>query len=85
MISINDFAKMVISISGKNILIDNIQGRRFEDKYGHKCPVGVNGRNSDNNLYREKIGWEVSQPLRVGTEKTYKWIYKKVNKNEVKK
>ena len=78
MISINDFAKMIIDISGKDLKIDNIQGERFEIKYGHRCPVGVNGRNSDNNLYKKEIGWVVSQPLRLGAEKTYQWINEKV-------
>ena len=63
MISINDFAKMVIDISGKNIAIRNIPG-----------PTGVRGRNSDNRLLREKLGWEPSLPLRKGMEITYKWI-----------
>ena len=74
MISINDFVKMTIDISKKELNIHNLDGKDFEDKYGHKCPIGVNGRNSDNNLYRAKVGWEVSQPLRVGMEKTYAWI-----------
>ena len=74
MISINDFAKMIIKISKKDLKIDNIQGDRFEIKYGHRCPIGVNGRNSNNDLYKEKIGWVVSQPLKKGVEKTYKWI-----------
>ncbi len=81
MISMNDFAQMVINISGKNLSIYNINGAEFEKKYGHKCPVGVNGRNSDNTLYRKKIGWEVSQPLRTGMEDTYAWIKKQVDKN----
>jgi GDP-D-mannose 3', 5'-epimerase len=87
MISINDLAKMIIKISGKNLQIDNIQGDRFEKKYGHKCPVGVNGRNSNNNLYKNKIGWSVSQPLVAGIEKTYKWIKSKniYNVNKTKK
>lgn len=80
MISINDFAKMAIDISGKDVSIYNIDGEDFIKKYGHKCPVGVNGRNSDNTLYKEKIGWVVSQPLRVGMEKTYEWIKKQVEK-----
>ena len=80
MISIKDLAKMAIDISGKDLSIYNIQGEEFEAKYGHRCPVGVNGRNSDNNLYRTKIGWEVSQPLRSGMEKTYSWIEKEVEK-----
>jgi nucleoside-diphosphate-sugar epimerase len=78
MISINDFAKMAISISGKDITIYNIDGEEFEQKYGHKCPIGVNGRNSDNTLYKEKIGWSVSQPLIDGMQQTYKWIEQQV-------
>ena len=50
MISINDFAQMAIDISGKDLSIHNIDGKEFEDKYGHPCPVGVLGRNSDNSL-----------------------------------
>lgn len=80
MVTINQLAEMAISISGKNITIKNIQGQEFMDKYGFKCPVGVRGRNSDNTLYREKIGWEVSQPLFTGMEKTYQWINEQVQK-----
>jgi len=74
MISINNLAKMAIDISSKSVSIDNIDGQEFVDKYGHKCPLGVNGRNSDNTLYRNELQWEVSQPLRDGIEKTYAWI-----------
>jgi GDP-D-mannose 3',5'-epimerase len=72
MISINDFAKMAIDISGKNITIKNIKG-----------PTGVKGRNSDNKLYEEKMGWKVSQPLKIGMEKTFEWINSMVKKNTV--
>jgi len=74
MIAINDFANMAIDISGKDVILYNIDGEQFENKYGHKCPIGVNGRNSDNTLYRERIGWAVSQPLIDGMKKTYTWI-----------
>ena len=50
----------------------------FIEKYGHKCPIGVNGRNSDNTLYKEKVGWKVSQPLIEGMRKTYNWIKEQV-------
>lgn len=70
MISINDFAKMIISISGKNLNIKNIPG-----------PLGVKGRNSDNSLIREKLNWEPIYPLRQGAEKLYLWI-ESVCKNE---
>ena len=85
MIAINKFAEMAIDISGKDLSIYNIDGKDFEKKYGHKCPIGVNGRNSDNTLYKEKIGWCVSQPLIEGMRETYKWINQQVElKNEVK-
>jgi nucleoside-diphosphate-sugar epimerase len=74
MISINDLAKMVIRISEKSVSINNLDGQMFVKKYGYKCPVGVNGRNSDNNLYQKEIGWSVSEPLYDGIEKTYGWI-----------
>lgn len=63
MISINDLAKMVIEISGKSISIKNIDG-----------PVGVRGRNSDNTLIEEKLGWKPKYSLREGMEMLYKWV-----------
>lgn len=78
MITMNDFAKMAIQVSEKNLDIYNIDGEDFFNKYGHKCPIGVNGRNSDNNLYFEKIGWKVSEPLLDGMKKTYEWINQQV-------
>ena len=79
MISINDFANMAIHVSGKDLAIHNIDGQEFVEKYGHECPIGVNGRNSDNTLYFEKIGWVVSQPLVVGMKKTYDWIKSQID------
>ncbi len=79
MLSINEFARMAIEVSGKNLDLYNIDGKEFIDKYGHECPIGVNGRNSDNTLYGEKIGWKVSQPLIEGMKKTYEWINKQIN------
>ena len=46
-----------------------------------KCPTGVRGRNSDNKLYKEKIGWEVNMPLQIGMEKTFEWINLQVLKS----
>tara|TARA_Y100001963_G_scaffold152589_1_gene237734 strand:+ start:3832 stop:4824 length:993 start_codon:yes stop_codon:yes gene_type:complete len=82
MIAINDFAQMAIDISEKDIKIHNLYGEEFEDKYGHPCPLGVKGRNSDNALYKEHIGWEPSQPLIEGMRKTYEWIKTQVGENE---
>jgi nucleoside-diphosphate-sugar epimerase len=81
-ISINNLAKMAIAISGKNISIHNIYGQEFFDKYGFNCPVGVRGRNSDNTLYLEKLGWSVSSALIDGMTETYEWIKSQVEKIE---
>lgn len=67
-ISINDLAKLIIKISGKNITIKNIDG-----------PTGVRGRNSDNRLIKEKLNWSPTQPLYDGLIETYKWINKIIN------
>ena len=82
MISINAFAQMAIDISGKNIKINNLDGQEFEDKYGYPVPLGVKGRNSDNELFREKIGWAPSQPLIEGMKKTYEWIETQVEESK---
>mgnify|MGYP000651606821 CR=1 FL=1 len=74
MVSINELAQMAIAAAGKTNNIKNIDGDEFVEKYGFKCPVGVRGRNSDNKLYREKMNWEPSQPLKDGIAETYKWI-----------
>jgi len=79
MVSINQLAQMVIDISGKKVSIENISGKEFINKYGFKCPTGVRGRNSDNKLYKEKVGWEVSQPLIDGIRKTFEWINAQTN------
>lgn len=63
MISINNLAKLIIDISGKNLTIKNIPG-----------PEGVRGRNSDNTLIAEKLGWKPNLSLRAGLEPTYSWI-----------
>jgi GDP-D-mannose 3',5'-epimerase len=76
MISINDFARLTIEISGKDLSTYNIQGAEFEEKYGFPCPIGVKGRNSDNTLIRNELDWDFNLPLKEGMKKTYNWISK---------
>lgn len=64
MITINDLALKIIHISGKKLGLQHIDGPF----------IGVRGRNSDNKLIREKLGWAPSQSLQEGLEKTYKWV-----------
>lgn len=70
MVTINDLALMAADIAGKKITIKHIPG-----------PLGVRGRNSENSLIQEKLGWAPSQSLRTGLEKTYNWIEEQVVKS----
>ena len=67
MVTIHQLARMIIDISGKKLTVKNISG-----------PQGVRGRNSDNRLIKEKLGWAPSYPLKKGLEKTYAWIKEQV-------
>jgi nucleoside-diphosphate-sugar epimerase len=79
MVPINELAQIAIDLSGKDIKINNLDGQDFIDKYGFPCPLGVRGRNSDNKLYKEKLGWEPTMSLREGMAKTFEWINNQVN------
>jgi nucleoside-diphosphate-sugar epimerase len=68
MISINDLLEMVARVAGKKVQRKNIPG-----------PLGVRGRNSDNRLISEKLGWSPSQKLEAGISKTYQWIQAQVD------
>jgi len=82
MVTINQLAEMALEIANKKerSYIKNIKGEEFQLKYGFRCPVGVRGRNSDNKLFKEKMGWEPTQPLYEGIRKTFEWINKQVYK-----
>jgi GDP-D-mannose 3',5'-epimerase len=67
MVTINQLAEMIMEIAGKKLSIKHIPG-----------PLGVRGRNSDNRLIRERLGWEPTTPLRDGLAKTYAWIAQQV-------
>ncbi len=68
-ITINNLALMVAEIAGKKINLKHIPG-----------PIGVRGRNSENTLIKEKLGWAPNYPLKKGMEKTYAWIEEQVKK-----
>ena len=70
LISITNLAKLVIKFSEKRLTLE----------YDQTKPVGVRGRNSDNTLLRNTLGWEPKTNLEEGMKKTYDWISKEVNK-----
>lgn len=69
-VTINQLVELVADIAGKRIEKRHVPG-----------PTGVRGRNSDNRLIVERLGWAPSQPLRAGLEQTYGWIETQVRRN----
>lgn len=71
MISINNLVHLIAELAGKNVNIKNVPG-----------PMGVMGRNSDNRLIKEKIGWCPDEDLESGLKKTYNWINEQILKGQ---
>lgn len=67
MVTINQLVEYVMEIAGIKLGVKHIDG-----------PLGVRGRNSDNRLIKEKLGWSPSEPLKKGLERTYRWIREQV-------
>ena len=63
MVSINELVSTAAKVAHKNITTEHIEG-----------PLGVRGRNSNNDLIREKLGWDYKQTLEEGIRRTYFWI-----------
>ena len=68
MVTINELVDTAARVSGKTV----------EKIYKLDAPTGVRGRNSNNDLIREKLGWDYSQSLEEGIRKTYTWIARQV-------
>lgn len=72
MVTINQLVNTVAKVANKSVAVNHIPG-----------PLGVRGRNSNNDLIREKLGWDYSQTLEEGISKTYSWISSQVAKNHI--
>ena len=70
MVTINQLVETAAKVSEKNIKIKHIDG-----------PLGVRGRNSNNDLVREKLNWDYSMSLEEGITKTYEWIHSQIYSN----
>ena len=69
MVTINQLVETAAKVSGKVV----------KKIYKLDAPTGVRGRNSNNDLIREKLGWDYSQTLEEGIRKTYEWISEQIN------
>ena len=76
----------LVSINGLLEIIEGIAGIQLNRNYDLSKPQGVRGRNSDNTLIQETLGWEPEVNLATGLEKTYHWIkeqYERRKRGEV--
>ena len=70
LISINELADLVAEAAGMRVEKRHVTG-----------PQGVRGRNSDNTLLREVLGWEPTVSLEEGLARTYAWIEEQVRES----
>ena len=70
MVTINELVETAARVAGKEV----------QKLHKLDAPLGVRGRNSNNDLIREKLGWDYSQTLEEGIRKTYNWISDQIDK-----
>lgn len=71
---INLGSSELVSINRLVDIAEEIAGIRLKRTYDVTAPKGVKGRNSDNSLILDRLGWQPSIRLRNGLEQTYRWI-----------
>jgi GDP-D-mannose 3',5'-epimerase len=72
---INLGSSELVTINQLVDIVEEIAGVKLERRYDLDAPKGVRGRNSDNTMILERLGWEPDTPLAVGMERTFAWIY----------
>ncbi len=75
---INLGSSEMVSINRLVDIVEEIAGITLKRRYKLDAPKGVNGRNSDNSLIKQYLGWEPSTRLKDGIEKTYAWIHDQI-------
>ena len=68
----------LVSIDELVDIVEGIAGVQLQRNYNLDAPKGVRGRNSDNTMIRDRLGWEPSTSLQTGLETTFAWIYDQV-------
>jgi nucleoside-diphosphate-sugar epimerase len=72
---INIGSDQMVSINQMVDILETIAGIGLDREYNLNAPKGVRGRNSDNTLVRELMGWEPTITLEDGLKKTFDWIF----------
>jgi len=71
---INLGSSELVSVNELLSIIEEAAGFKVKRSYDPAAPKGVGGRNSDNTMIKEILGWEPSTPIRKGIARTYAWI-----------
>ena len=71
---INLGSSELVTINQLVDIVEEIAHVKLKRKYDLSAPKGVAGRNSDNTLIQQILGWEPNTPLREGMRETYAWI-----------
>ena len=79
---INIGSEEMVSINELVDITCRVANKKLAKKHKLDAPLGVRGRNSNNNLIREKLEWDYSMTLEMGIEKTYKWIFEQNSKSK---
>jgi nucleoside-diphosphate-sugar epimerase len=72
---LNIGSDQIVTINQLVDIVEHIAGVTLRRNYKLDAPKGVRGRNSDNTLIQQKLGWAPSIRLEDGMRKTYEWIY----------
>jgi nucleoside-diphosphate-sugar epimerase len=78
---INLGSSEMVSINGLVDIVEDIAGYKLKREYDLDAPKGVRGRNSENTLIKNYLGWEPSIPLRTGIKKTFEWIKEQISED----
>jgi GDP-D-mannose 3',5'-epimerase len=76
---VNIGSEEMVTINQLVDIASKVSNKKVKKEYKLDAPLGVRGRNSNNDLIREKLGWEYSQSLEEGISKTYSWIKEQLN------
>ena len=77
---INLGSSQLVTINRLVDIVEEIAGVTLERRYNLGAPQGVRGRNSDNTMIRDRLGWEPSTTLESGMAATYAWIHEQMSR-----
>jgi nucleoside-diphosphate-sugar epimerase len=77
---INLGSSEMVSVNELVSIVEGIGGVRLDRKYDLSAPKGVRGRNSENTLIKQLLGWQPSTSLKDGLTETYRWISKAMDR-----